>query len=48
MSDKRIISLQLGQDLCDKIQIEANKNFRTISAQIRLILTEYFNKQENE
>ena len=48
MSDKRIISLQLEQDLCDKIQIEANKNFRTVSAQIRLILTDYFNKQENE
>lgn len=41
MKNKKIISLQLDEELLSKIQFQAEKNFRSLSAQIRFILEEY-------
>ena len=39
---KKIISLQLDDELLSMVEKEADENFRSLSAQVRLILVQYF------
>ena len=43
---KKIVSVEMPQELFNQIKTEANINLITVSAQIRLILLQYFAGKE--
>ena len=44
----KLVSLMLTEEQIEKLKTEAEKNSVSMSAQLRLVINEYFNNMEGE